>query len=232
MPSKRRNTKRRSRKQTTQKSGLPTYALIAGVVIVALVVVAALVLLDQGTDSPQAGSDDVSLEKSYGAEDAPVVVVEYADFQCPYCAQFASSVGQRLKEDYADQGQIRFVFHHLAFLGDESTWAAEASECANEQGRFWDYHDKLFAEQAGENQGAFSQDNLKRFATDLGLDTGQFDACLDSGKYGSSVRDATNQAQRRRINSTPTVVVNGQVIQNWNNYGALQAAIEAALASQ
>ena len=144
----------------------------------------------------------------------------------------ATGAARQLKEDYVDQGQVRFVFRHLAFLGDESTWAAEASECANEQGRFWDYHDKLFDEQSGENQGAYSKDNLKRFAADLGLDTGQFNECLDSGKYRSVVQDEIGEAQQRRISSTPSVLVNGQLVQNWNNYQALQAAIEAALGSQ
>ncbi|MEJ2734490.1 MAG: DsbA family protein [Anaerolineae bacterium] len=232
MPSKRRNVKRRSRRQSARKrSGLSTYALIAGVVVVAVVVVALIVVLDQGTDSSQAGSDAVALEKSYGADDAPVVVVEYADFQCPYCKQFAEGAEQQLKEDYADKGQVRFVFRHLAFIGDESTWAAEASECANEQDRFWDYHDKLFEEQAGENQGAFSQENLKRFATELGLDSEQFDECLDSGKYESQVRDESREAQRRRISSTPSILVDGQLIQNGYNYQVLQAAVEAALTS-
>jgi protein-disulfide isomerase len=232
MPSKRRNVKRRSRRQPARKhSGLSTYALIAGVVVVALIAVAVIVMLDQGADSPQAPADVVALEKSYGAEDAPVVVVEYADFQCPYCQQFAVGAEQQLKEDYADQGQVRFVFRHFAFIGDESTWAAEASECANEQDRFWDYHDKLFEEQAGENQGAFSRDNLKRFAAELGLDSEQFSECLDSGKYKSQVRDEYREAQGRRINSTPSILVNGQLVQNGSNYQVLQAAVEAALRS-
>jgi protein-disulfide isomerase len=233
MPSKRRNTKRRSKKQSARKnSGLPTYALIAGVTVVALIAVAVIVVLDQSADSSQSEPGAASLEKSYGAGDAPVVVVEYADFQCPYCKQFAVDAGQQLKVDYADQGQVRFVFHHFAFIGDESTWAAEASECANEQDRFWDYHDKLFEEQAGENQGAFSRDNLKRFAAELGLETEPFNECLESGKYKSQVRDAYKEAQRRRINSTPTILVNEQLIQNGSNYQVLQAAVEAALRSQ
>ena len=232
MPSKRRNVKRRSRRQSARKrSGLSTYALISGVVVVAMVAVALIVILDQGANSSQAASDAVALEKSYGADDAPVVVVEYADFQCPYCQQFALGAGQQLKEDYADKGQVRFVFRHFAFIGDESTWAAEASECANEQDRFWDYHDKLFEEQAGENQGAFSRDNLKRFAAELGLDSEQFDECLDSGKYESQVRDEFREAQQRRINSTPSILVDGQLIQNGMNYEVLQAAVEAALSS-
>jgi protein-disulfide isomerase len=232
MPSKRRSVKRRSKRQPARKrSGLSTYALVAGVVIVALVAVALIVMLDQSAGSSQAEADTAPLEKSYGAEDAPVVVVEYADFQCPYCQQFAMGTGQQLKEDYADQGQVRFVFRHFAFIGDESIWAAEASECANEQARFWDYHDKLFEEQAGENQGAFSRDNLKRFAAELGLDSAQFSECLDSGRYESQVRDEFREARQRSINSTPSILVNGQLIQNGSNYQVLQAAVEAALRS-
>lgn len=232
MSSKRRKVKRRSRKQPAQK-GLQrrTIILIGVVAVLAVALVGVLVLLDQGTSQSQADSGTVSLDKSYGAEDAPVVVVEYSDFQCPYCRQFAEGPARQLKEDYADQGQVRFVYRHFAFIGPESTWAAEASECANEQGRFWDYHDKIFAEQAGENRGTFSKENLKRFAAELGLDTAQFDECFDSGRYESRVRDEASEAQRRRINSTPSILVNGQLIQNGSNYQVLQAAVEAALSS-
>jgi len=238
MSSKRQKTnrqkaKRGSRNQRGKRSsGLRTFALIFGAIAVAVLVVAAIVLLDQGGKGSQAPAAEVSLDKSVGAVDAPVVVVEYADFQCPYCEQFVAGAGRQLKENYVDQGQVRFVFRHLAFIGDESTWAAEAAECANEQGRFWDYHDKLFEEQSGENQGAFSRDNLKRFAVELGLDTEQFDECLDAGEYRSKVQQEVSEAQRRRINSTPSILVNGQLIQNGSSYEVLQAAIEAAIQQQ
>jgi protein-disulfide isomerase len=232
MPSKRRKAKRRSRKQVAQKrSQRQTLLLIGAVAILAVAIVAVLVILDQGAGRSDTGSEPVSLDKSYGADDAPVVVVEYSDFQCPYCKRFAEGAGRQLREEYADQGQVRFVYRHLAFIGNESTWAAEASECANEQGRFWEYHDKIFEEQAGENQGAFSKENLKRFASELGLDTDQFNECFDSGRYRSQVRDESNEAQRRRINSTPSLLVNGQLIQNGASYQVLQAAVEAALTS-
>jgi protein-disulfide isomerase len=233
MPSKPRTSKRRSRGGPAQKSSGPrTFVLLAGVVVVAVVVVAVLVALNQGSDSSGPESDAVVLEKSLGAADAPVVVAEYADFQCPYCKEFALGPEQQLRKDYVDQGRVRLVFRHFPFIGNESTWASEASECANEQGRFWDYHDKLFEEQGGENQGAFSQDNLKRFAAELGLDTQKFNECLDSGKYESQVQAAFNEARRRGVNSTPTILVNGKVIQNGSSYPVLQAAIEAALKGQ
>lgn len=134
-----------------------------------------------------------------------------------------------MREDYVDQDQVRFVFRHFAFLGDESHWAAEASECANEQGRFWAYYDRLFAEQAGENSGAFNPEHLKRFAADLELDTDPFNQCLASGKYQAKVQQEVTEAQRLGVRGTPTLFVNGRLVTNGSNYQALQAAIEAAL---
>lgn len=105
---------------------------------------------------------------------------------------------------------------HMAFLGEESQWAAEASECAGEQDAFWQYHDKLFESQNGENQGAFSKDNLKTFAKDLGLKTDQFDQCLDSGKYTQAVQQQTQAAQQLGVQSTPSFFIN-----DWLVLGAL-----------
>lgn len=131
-----------------------------------------------------------------------------------------------------DQGQVRFAFRHMAFIGEESRWAAEASECANEQGRFWDYYDTLFEEQAGENVGAFSKENLKRFAADLGLDTEQFNQCLDSGKYSDKVQLETAQGRQKGVRGTPTLFVNGELIEGGAEYETLRAAVEKALGNQ
>jgi protein-disulfide isomerase len=230
---KRTSTSQRSRRAAQRRrssSPLRTYGLIAAIAVVAIGLVAVLILLGGGDDnSSQPG--EVSMDKSMGAEDAPVVVVEYADFQCPYCGQFSQSVEAQLREEYVGTGQVRFVYRHFAFIGDESTWAAEASECANEQGHFWEYHDKLFQEQSGENTGTFSRDNLKQFAADLGLDTTAFNECLDSEKYRSKVEQENRNAQNLRINSTPTVVVNNRTLSNPLDYAALKAAVEAALAA-
>lgn len=105
---------------------------------------------------------------------------------------------------------------HMAFLGEESQWAAEASECAAEQDAFWQYHDKLTESHNGENQGAFAKDNLKAFAKDLGLNTEQFNQCLDSGKYTQKVQDETRAAQELGVQSTPSFFVN-----DWLVLGAL-----------
>jgi len=229
----------RSQNERTGQFGTKSFGLLLGVIALVVIAVAAFAILGPENNrtvipsqSPEVASttpDDISLDKSIGPADAPVVVVEYGDFQCPYCKHFAEGTERQLNENYVDTGKVRFAFRHQAFIGPESLWAAQAAECANEQGRFWDYHDKLFAEQAGENSGTFSQDNLKRFAGELELDTQQFNECLDSNKYQSKVQQEIAQAQRLGVRSTPSVFVNGQLIENGSNYQALQTAIEGAL---
>jgi protein-disulfide isomerase len=225
-----RNTPRSPARSSGGDNTLKKYGLIVGIVALAVLAVAALAILGQGSSptASQTGPAELSLDKSIGAEDAPVVVVEYADFQCPFCRQFAFGPERQLRADYVDTGKARFVFRHLAFLGPESLQAAEAAECANEQDRFWDYHDKLFEAQTGENVGDFSQDNLKRFAAELSLETSTFNQCLDSNKYQAKVQQEVTEAGRLGIRSTPTLFVNGQLLRNGSDYPVLQAAIEAA----
>jgi len=127
---------------------------------------------------------------------------------------------------YVQTGVVRFGYLHFAFLGPESQWAAEASECAAEQDAFWEYHDQLFDSQSGENQGAFSKDNLKQFAADLGLDTQDFDACLDSGKYASTVEDETQTTQSLGVRSTPTFLINGRPVVGAQPFEVFQQYIE------
>lgn len=123
---------------------------------------------------------------------------------------------------------VRFGYQHFAFLGSESQWAGEASECAADQDAFWEYHDKLFDSQSGENQGAFNKDNLKRFAVELGLDTQAFDECLDSGKYASIVQNETQAAQSLGVRSTPTFLLNGKPIVGAQPFEVFQQSIEEA----
>jgi protein-disulfide isomerase len=116
-------------------------------------------------------------------------------------------------------------YFHFAFLGQESLWAAEASECAADQDAFWEYHDKLFASQNGENQGAFNKDKLKQFAADLELNATQFNECLDSGKYASQVQQDTATAQSIGVQSTPTFLVNGLPVVGAQPYSVFEQVI-------
>jgi len=125
---------------------------------------------------------------------------------------------------------VRIGYWHFAFLGQESQWAAEASECAADQDAFWEYHDYLFENHAGENQGAFSKDNLKRFADELGLDTQAFNECLDSEKYTQVVQNETNAGRQIGVQSTPTFLVNGQPVVGAQPFDVFQQIIEERLA--
>jgi protein-disulfide isomerase len=225
-----RNARRLQSRPGGRGFGVKQIGLLVGSVTLAVLLVLALAVMEgRGSASALSHATETVQDKSLGAVNAPVVVVEYGDFQCPYCRQFALGSESTLRQNYVESGKVRLVFRHLAFIGPESLEAAEAAECANAQGRFWDYHDKLFAAQGAENSGAFNRENLKRFAAELELDTTQFNSCLDSGQYQARVQQDVAEADRLGVNSTPTFFVNGQLVKNGSDYQELQAAIEAAL---
>lgn len=124
------------------------------------------------------------------------------------------------------------TYRHLAFLGQESSWAAEAANCAAEQDRFWDYHHALYESQRGRNQGTFSKDNLKRLAGQAGIDRAAFDACVDTGKFAESVRAETEAGRQKGVARTPTIFVNGQKIEGAPTFEVLTQMIEQAAASR
>lgn len=124
---------------------------------------------------------------------------------------------------------MRVRYRHLAFLGPESTAAAAASECAAEQGKFWEFHDRLFAEQSGRDRGAFSRVNLKRHAADLGLEPMSFNACVDNDVAAARVKAETEEGRRKGVTRTPTLFVNGRKIEGVPSYEDLLQAIQTAL---
>ena len=110
-----------------------------------------------------------------GNKDAKVTIVEFADFRCPFCERFYNDAERQIIENYVKTGKAKFVFKHYAFLGQESVWASEAAECANEQGKFWEYHNWLYDNQAPEsNLAYYSKANLIKYAGKVGLDTNKF----------------------------------------------------------
>jgi protein-disulfide isomerase len=164
-----------------------------------------------------------------GNPNAPVTLIEFADFQCPFCGLHAANASPRIHEQYVATGKVRLGFQHFAFLGPESQWAAEASECAADQNAFWEYHDYLYAHQNGENQGAFNKDKLKEFAAALGLNAKTFDDCLDSGKHGAFVTSQTQALGSLGVQSTPTFVLNGRALVGAQNFEVFQQMIEQEL---
>lgn len=214
--------------------------IIGGVVVVAIIAVIILVL--QNPRTQVAGEFTTVPTKTWpepngvsmGPASAKVVVQEFADFQCPYCRQFHDSIFQQLIDKYVTTGKVRFEYHHFIVIdanvgGKESRRAAEASECASEQGQFWNYFNMLFANQQTEGSGTFSDTRLKAFAASLGLDTAKFNSCFNSGKYANAVTQDELQANSLKLGGTPSLLVNGTLVQNPLNWDAVQAAIDAAL---
>ncbi len=181
------------------------------------------------TAQPNAsGRVDVSADDdpARGPEDARVTVIEFADFQCPYCGRFHSQTLPLILQEYGDR--IRFVYRDFPLTASHpfAEKAAEAGECAHEQGKFWEYHDVLYL-----NQGALDRASLGRYAQNLGLDTGTFDRCLDSGKYAAEVANDLQAGAAAGVRGTPAFFVNGELISGAQPYNVFKTAIDAALAN-
>lgn len=164
-----------------------------------------------------------------GDPNAKVTVVNFSDFQCPYCEKFYTDVESKIIKEYVDTGKVKYVFKNLAFLGQESKDAANAALCAKEQNKFWEYHGKLFNSQKGENQQAFVIDNLKKFAVDLSLNSDQFNKCLDAEKYNAQVEADIAEAARIGFQSTPSTAVGKVPIIGAQPFEQFKAVIEAQL---
>lgn len=134
-----------------------------------------------------------------------------------------------LFKQYVDTGQVAFVYKHMAILGQESVWAAEASECAADQGKFWEYHDLMFSRQAGENQGAFAKDKLLGMAQELKLDTSKFEPCLKNDQTLARVQTDIQEGQAAGVRGTPTFFINGQGLVGAQPLEAFKAAIDKIL---
>ncbi len=187
---------------------------------------------EAGSGIAAAVGDFKSLEQGapvLGNPDAPVAIVEFADYQCPFCGRFYSATAKEIIEKYVKTGKAKFIYRDFAFLGEESQWAAQAARCAGDQGKYWQYHDYLYEHQNGENQGAFAKNKLKSFAQSLGLNTGEFNECLDSGKHAQDVINDTEMGRKFGVTGTPASFVNGKFIQGAVPFSQFEPAILEAL---
>jgi protein-disulfide isomerase len=169
---------------------------------------------------------DIPAYRWIGPADAKVTIVEFSDFQCPFCERLYSGAYKQIKTDYVDTGKVRLAFAHfpLSFHPNAQP-AANAAECAGEQGKFFEYHNKIF-----ENQENLSDASYKQWAQDLGLNTTQFNSCYDSKKYDAVVEAELALGQRVGVSGTPSVFVNGKLVVGAQPYSTFKTAIDAALA--
>lgn len=127
-------------------------------------------------------------------------------------------------------GKVRFEYRDYAFLGEESTWAAEAAACAGDQGKFWQMHDTIFLNQGAENDGAYSQARLKKMAEAIGLDMEQFNGCFDDRKHQDAIEEMYQEGTAQGVSGTPQLVINGGAPIPFRGYDALKQTIEEELA--
>ncbi|MCS7197916.1 MAG: DsbA family protein [Candidatus Bipolaricaulota bacterium] len=186
---------------------------------------------EQPIDQPLPGQTaprDLLDEPAQGAAEAPVTIIEFADFRCGFCVRHFVQTLPILYEEYIQTGKVRYIFRNFPILGVQSRWAALAAECAHEQGRFWEYHDKLFAlTQQGQE---FLRSRLKSVAAELGLDAARFESCLDSQKYLEEVQEDLALGQKEGITGTPAFLINGELLIGAQPITVFRQKIEEALA--
>lgn len=225
---------------------LPASIVAAGVLIAGAVVFAIIYKSKPSAGEPSAqqpsaaavadimkvGGRDIVL----GDANAPVTLVEYLDYQCPFCGKFFLETQRLIVNDYVNSGKARIVFRNFPFLGPESFAAAQAAECAEDQNQAVAYHDALFkakyAEETGggsENDGSMRKSFFIKLAQQLNLDVPAFTSCIDSAKYAGQVDQEKAAGVSAGVKSTPTFFVNGQLIEGAYPYAYFKAGIDALL---
>lgn len=192
----------------------------------------------EAASPPQEAVLPVGGEPFKGSPAARVAIIEYSDFECPFCGQYAREIFPRLDADYVKSGKVRYYFRDLPLPSHPRALAAAlAARCAGEQGKFWEMHDSLFA-----NQAALTPADLSRRAQALGLDEAKLNACITSGKYRENIRRSVAGAERMGINGTPAfflgvvdpsgnTVRSSKLILGAEGYEAFKAALEQMLAA-
>jgi protein-disulfide isomerase len=177
------------------------------------------------TPEPQYTRYEIPTEgyPSLGPADAPITIVEFSDFQCPFCRRFHEETYQALLDAYP--GQIRFVYRNLPLtsIHPDAMPSAIASLCANDQNAYWDYHGKLFSSET------LTRDTFVQYAADLSLNVDEFTACLDSGKHDEFIQQDMNFALDLGVQSTPTFFINGLAIVGAQPLSAFQQIIDLEL---
>ena len=177
-------------------------------------------------EAPRTKIDVTANDPVIGNPKAPVTIVEFSDFQCPYCRRAAPTLKQ-IRDKYGDKVRVVWKDFPLTQIHPQAFKAAEAGRCAAEQGKFWEYHDQMFG-----NQEHLQPDDLKKYAAATGMDATKFGECLDSSKYAERVRDGVAAGMRLGVNSTPTLYVNGRRVEGAQPYDVFAGIIDEELSAK
>ena len=216
---------------------LPFYVLLGAIAVIGVVVIGVVAVRGSAATTPtttatvpapiNAPTGTTSDGFYYkGSPDAPVKVIEYADFQCPACGQFATTMEGSINSAYIESGKVQLIYHEFPLpQHTNAVISAEAARSAGAQGKFWQMHDLLFARQSEWEGLSDPRAQFVQYAALLGLNTTTFSNALANGTYANAVQSALSASESAGIQQTPTFVVDGkQVLAN-----QLQAAIDAAL---
>ncbi len=166
-----------------------------------------------------------------GDSNAKVTIVEFADFRCPFCEQYFTQTATQIYNDYIKTGKVKFYFRNYAFLGPASIVAADAAACANDQGKFWAYHDWLYKNQPPETDTSmYNTADLTKAAVNLGMNGTQFENCLNNKTDDKIVTQDLSDGQAAGVTGTPTFFVNGQMLVGAQPYSAFKTLIDQELA--
>jgi protein-disulfide isomerase len=215
---------------------------VVGAVVGAVLIAAFLIFLNRpgatvNSDPFEAREHGGAPQSGFvlGDPNAPVRLIEYSDFQCPFCHRFWDEVEPTLVDEYVATGKATIEYRNYVFIGAESQRAAEAAACAADQNLFWDFHDMLFHRQGQENAGVYSDSNLKTYARQVQETVPEFDvdaweSCFNAGTHTEAIREQSRVASNQGIASTPTLLVNGRAIVGAQALDTYRQAIDAALA--
>lgn len=183
---------------------------------------------DNGNAAPTVNMKDLLDDDAVlGDPNAPVTIVEFSDYECPFCQRFYVQTFGQIKENYIDTGKVKLIYRDFPLsFHEHAEKAAEAAECAGEQGKYYEMGDKLFSE--GVDGGV---DSFKQYAVDLGLDTDAFNTCLDSGQMASEIQKDMVAGQKAGVQGTPSFFIDGEMITGAQPYSVFEDAIEKALAA-
>lgn len=210
--------------------------IVGGAVLLVVLVVALLWMNQRGTTTgtATAAAPDVPAEWINGATigdpAAPVVIQAWEDFLCPACQQWTSAVEPQLFADYVKTGKVRLEFHQFPLQqhAPGAQMSSQASLCAADQNVFWPYHDRLFQAASTRGQAGVEIGQLTTFASEVGMDEAAFSQCMNNQTHMQTMVQSLGEAQQLGLSSTPSILVNGQLIADPFNYNSLIAAIDAA----
>ena len=225
---------RRSRVVSDQRRSNRPFAIALGVVAIAGVLALAWTVM-----RPKRGVTEVDLKadpaqaRGYllGDSTAPVQVMEYADFECPACGTFATLTEPDIRKNLIETGKVSWRYYDFPLPMHKNTWdASNAAACADEQGKFWEMHDMLFANQDRWNGEATSspKPQFKGYAQSLGLDVPKWEGCYDADRYRSRVASNRAESERRHVESTPTFIIGGKMVAGALSYDQFMKYYEEA----